>query len=487
MGSLQKTAISSIKWSTLQTIIVGLLGPISLLIKAKFLNPVEFGYLSIIMITIGLFGTLEGFGISQAIIQKDTISKEESSTIFIFNILSCIVFALILYFASPFIAIFFKMSELKDYLPIVSIIIFLHGPTLLMRAYFEKNLLFRQLSIIAIFRNLLITLVMTLFLILDFGVFSVIIGHLVGIIFVAVTFSILAIRIKLFKIKLFFKLSALFPFLKFGIYVSGKGLLSFVTHRLDEIVIGYFLSQEILGFYHFGKNMLEKIRILITNTYGKVLFPLFAKLKNNQNRLQKVYYQITSYIGFSAFPLFGGIAVTAHLFVPIVFGEIWKDSIIVFQVFSISTIFLVLTANIASSLLYSANRPKIVFYVEIVTSILYFILILTIASNGMLAILLTYFSYVILKTLALQHFANSQLKTNLLFYFKQLVPQIITTVIMCIVILLLQHITQNYIGELLLLVLSVLLGVGVYSTITWFYASNIILELKSAVIKGRIT
>jgi len=84
--NLKYKAIKGVKWTTVKTGIVGLIGPISQIIKAKYLSPEEFGYVAVIMIFIGLFDIVENFGISQAVIQKENVNKEEASSLFFLNI-----------------------------------------------------------------------------------------------------------------------------------------------------------------------------------------------------------------------------------------------------------------------------------------------------------------------------------------------------------------------------------------------------------------
>ena len=83
--NLKHKAIKGVKWTTVKTGIVGLIGPISQIIKAKYLSPEEFGYIAVIMVFIGLLDIVENFGISQAVIQKENINKEESSSLFLLN------------------------------------------------------------------------------------------------------------------------------------------------------------------------------------------------------------------------------------------------------------------------------------------------------------------------------------------------------------------------------------------------------------------
>ncbi len=486
MDSLKKKAISSVKWTTLQTAVVGITGPILLVVKARFLSPEEFGYIAVILIVTGLFNVLESFGISQAIIQRDEISVQESSTLFYFNILLSCFLAVLLYVVSPLIAAFFSLPALKGYLRLVCIIVLITSPSLLLRAFLEKQMYFKYLSLIAIAGSLLNLGATTFFLSAGFGVRGVIYAQIVGVVFVTLSILLVTACFNTARVSFYFNPIKLIPFLRFGIFVSAKQIMTFITHRLDEVVIGYFLSPEILGIYHFGKNMLEKIRGLITSSFGKVLFPVLSKLKNQPRKLTIAYQRISRYIALGAFPVFAGIAATAHLFVPVIFGAQWMDSIIVFQVFSVGVILLALTANVSSSLLYSVNKPDLVFYIDVVTNVIYFASLLLFAAQGMIAVLIAYLCYVVYKTMTLQYYANCQLIDNFLSYFRQLAIPALSTIVMLAAVLFFQLLSKPELGDISQLAGSIIIGALVYIAMAWIFAHDTLTQLRSAMVKGEI-
>lgn len=483
MALLKQKAVNSVRWTAIQTIFIGLIGPIFLIIKARFLSPEEFAYISVILIAIGFFRLLESFGISQAIIQRDSVSVQESSSIFFFNIFLSFFFTGILYIISPIIADFYSLPRLDFFLRLVSIIVLLTGPSLLFRAFLEKYLHFKYLSLIDITRNLIVVAATTLFLILDFGVSGIIWGEILATLFTTISITYFSYRLKVTTLNFCFSTNTLKPFIKFGIFVSGKQVMTFASQRIDEIVIGYFLAPEILGIYYFGKNMLDSLRILITNSFAKVLFPVLSQIKHDRVKLSLAYQRISRYIAVGAFPVFGGIAATAHLFVPVVFGEQWIDSIVVFQVFSVAVIFLVLTANVSTSLLYSINKPHVVFYIDIATNALYFISLLFFASYGMIAVLIAYSCHVMYKTIILQYFANYQLAHSFLDYFRELAVPTISVLIMVLVVLVFQIVSSPVIGNTSQLLSSVFIGAIVYGIISWLLDKRTLKELNSALIR----
>ncbi|MBB5174555.1 lipopolysaccharide biosynthesis protein [Texcoconibacillus texcoconensis] len=462
LSNLKSRAISSMKWTTFQTIIVGLSGPLLMIFKARYLTPEEFGVLAIVTIVIGLMNTIENFGISQAVIQKNEISREEQSSLFFFNIFLVLFLGGVLYTISDLLATVFDMPDLSYLLPLTSLIVIINGPSLLFRALLEKSLLFKEISLIKIFRNILLFIVTVLFLYLGYGLIGIVFAQLLAVASSVALILFVSLKNKLVNIMPYFSVKVIKPFLSFGIYVFGKQIMTFTTHRIDEVIIGLFLSNEILGIYHFAKNMLERLRNLITSSFSKVLFPVLSKLKNDINKLSNTYIRISKYLGFFAFPVFIGIAVTAEYFVPFIFGEQWIESIPFFQAFSIILIPLILTANLSSSLLYSLGKPSTVFYIDLVTNSLYVILLFIFAQFGIYAVVLAYGFYVVSKTMSLQFITSKQLLYGFFYYITEFKYILLASIVMTGFVLFVQTASDNYLDIRLIFGLSVLLGSIVY-------------------------
>ncbi|WP_066632802.1 lipopolysaccharide biosynthesis protein [Desulfolucanica intricata] len=484
MGTLRARTITSIKWTATQTAFVALSAPIFQLIQARFLSPNDFAHLSIVMIFIGLFNVLGNFGISQAIIQRDTLDSQETSTLFLFNIfLSCFL-GILIYFLSPLIAHFFNLPDISFLIKLTIFILILDSPSQLCKAFLQKKLLFKDLSVIAMVKNISMILFSTIFLIIGLGVLGIIIGNIISVFISTVLILITGWKRKIVNC-LCFKIKAIYPFLNFGLFVIGKQVLTHISVHIDEIIVGLFLSPEILGVYYFGKNMLEKLRTLITASFSSVLYPVLSKLKYDNSKQSLAYNKISNYIATLAFPVFVGIALTSHLFIPMFFGQKWTDSIIVFQVFSLALIPKVLTANLATSLLYSVNKPNIVFNIEIVTNLLYFVVLYFTGAQGLNFVLLLHSLYIVSKTIILQYFANKLLGSGFWNYILGLKITALATAAMVIIILSFQKIFTHF-SELFQFTGSVIIGALCFIIIEWLFDRQILIEIKSAIYTKKV-
>lgn len=487
MSSLEKKAISGIKWTTIQTVLSALTGPGLLYIKSWFLDAEEFGRISIILVVIGIIKLMEVFGISQAIVQRDYISKKETGALFLFNIGASLFFCAALYFSSPHIASFYTMPDLSEYLRLSILVVLFSGPALLFRAFLQKELYFKHLALLDMGANLLVFLVTTLLLVSGEGIAGVVWGQVAGALFTTLIVCILVIRLKIAPLTLNMRLASVAPFLRFGAFVSGKQIINYLSIRLDELVIGYVLGSEILGVYHFGKNMLEKIRGLITKSFTRIVYPVFARIKHSKDRLSRIFLRITKYVSLATFPVFTGIAITAHLFIPVFFHDEWIDSIIVLQVFSITMMFMILAANVSTSLLYAVNKPEVIFYVDLATVGVYFLALIQFASFGIVTVLAIHAAFIVIKTVVLQYYTDKSMTYHFTSYLKHIAPALLASGTMALAVLLLQWLLTPHISTVLLMSISIISGITVFILSIFAVDKKTLHELKRAIVKGEVT
>lgn len=488
MSTLKDKAVNGVLWTSIRTVITALTGPLLLFVQARYLTPSEFGVLAIINIFISIINVIENFGISTAVIQRDHISKNERSSLFLFQVAFCSFLGLILIVSAPLFSNIFNMPLLDSLLRLISVIIFLNGPMILFTAFLEKDFHFKALSIIQIIREIVLLVSTTLLFVFGFGLYGFVIGQIIAVFVMLLLILGVSIKKNLVHFYFHFKISDIKPFLKFGVYIAGKQLMTQLTHHVDELIIGYYFSANVLGLYFFAKNLLNRLRLLITTAFAKVLFPILSKVKNDRVRLTYVYNEISRYIGIIAFPIFFGVALTADIFIPIFFGEEWLGSINYFMILSIAYIPYILTANLATSLLYSVNKPKLVLKTDIIVNLIYIILLLLLswANFGIYAIAILYAAYLVFKTMTLQFLTQLELLTSFKDYVGLFKNTIISTFAM-IVLISASKVIGAQIFEVdhsvIVLILNVVLGCLAYAAVYYLLDKNTLTSMKQMIFK----
>ncbi|KYG30591.1 oligosaccharide flippase family protein [Alkalihalobacillus trypoxylicola] len=484
-SNIKNKTIKGVKWTSLNTIFNSVSYPIYQIILATLLLPQDFAYIAIISLFISLSVMINNLGIGEAVIQKDKVNTQQLSSLFFFSALISIIISSILFVTAPYISNYYELQNLEIIVKLIIITIIINGSTSIFRVILQKNLLFKEYSIILMIK-ILLDMVLTLTLIISgFGIFGYVYGTIGATLIYAILLITVALRKTEMKILIHFNMKDIIPFLNFGFSISLKKILTEITHRIDEVIIGGMLAPEILGVYFFGKNLILHLRALITNAFGQILLPVFSKMKSDLVKLKRVYNKVSYLIAMVSFPVFVGISLTAHLIIPTFFGDQWIGSIEVIQVLSIVMIFLVLTANIATSLLYSLNKPMLVLYIDIVSAFVYIFTLYVFGNKGLQIILTLYSLQIILKTVTLQFFVSKGLNFKFLKYVFQFKKVIFSTVTMAFVVVISQ-ILFSEINEFIQLVLSIIIGILVYVGLQYIIDKNNVKELLSIFLKRRI-
>ena len=303
MNSLTKDALRRVKWTTASTVILLILSPAYLFIKTRYLTPEDFGLVAFLTIIIGILHQFEGTGVVQGVIQKDTVDSQEASTLFIFKFAISLVIAGILYLLSGQIAIWFNMISIKEYLRYFPILVILNGINRFYPSFFKIRFMFKELAISDVLTQISLIVITTVLLISGWGVWGVIYGQIFSQCIKLIIYLYYTRKYKVVSLKVYFNYNKLRPFMRFGIFTTSKTAIDCISKQMDEIAISYFLGAEVLGLYHFGKNLLEQIIQIANKSFTKILLPLFSKLKDDKNKATEVYKLLTRNLawGFSCF------------------------------------------------------------------------------------------------------------------------------------------------------------------------------------------
>lgn len=429
-ASIKHSAARGLKWTGLFSVFNALTAPALKIFLARALTPTDFAHIAIVSLAVSASRLINNMGLSEAVIQRKDVSPREVSSVFFLTVMVSAVVAAALFLGAGAIQRFYGFASLQGLLQVVSLSVVISGSTSLFRVYLQKNLFFRETILSQIGRSLANLVTVVVLILLGYGLYGYAIGNIAGASVQAVMLVYFAKRKTDIKIRLYFGLREVAGFLKFSVFVSLKQVLTFASIHIDEVIIGKFLAPEIFGIYFFAKDFLNKPHELIGSSFTQVLFPVFSRLNDSRERLRSAYLRITRTVSFLAFPIFVGIGLTAHLFVPVVFGQKWLPAVYIIQIFSSFGVFRVMTSNIASSLLYSINRPNTVFYIDLFTTGSYFLLLLGLSRFGLNAVLAMYGAFIFSKVALLQITVGRALGTPLLSYFGQLRGAFLATLVM---------------------------------------------------------
>lgn len=370
--SLKSTAASGIKSNGVASIIIVVLQAIQLVVLARILSPEDFGLMAMIEVVIGIARIFTDLGVGAAIIYKLSITDNELSSLYWLNYLAGLFVAILVFISRPLIAGFYNEDRLIELLGWISIVFFVAPIGQQYQVLMQKRLEFNRLAVIDVISSSFSFIVTIILAITGIGVLALIIGEIVRT-FVRSMISLL-VGLKFWKPSLHFKRKDLSGFVGFGLFQMGEKVLNYFNQRIDQILIGWLLGAEILGYYTLAYNIALAPFLRINPILTRVAFPTFSKLQNNVVRLRRGYLKLIKALSLINFPILIGIAIISSQIILNIFGSEWVDSIRLLQLLAFVALIRSIV-NPVGSLLLAKGRADLGFYWNLAILLVHFLVI----------------------------------------------------------------------------------------------------------------
>ncbi|MDM7998330.1 MAG: MOP flippase family protein [Acidobacteriota bacterium] len=330
--SLKSRAVSGMKWTTASSIVAAVNDSPRLIVLAWLLMPDDFGLMAMVYVVIGFAQMYNDLGISLALIHHRDVTHEELSSLYWLNIFSGIAIFAIIWFISPLVPLVFHDTRVIPLVRAVGLIFLIAPVTSQFEILLQKELAFKSLAIRDVCGSIANTIAAVSCAFAGFGVWSLVVGQITNTFVRGVLIA--PIGFHKFRPSIRFHFPECRRFLSFGLFQLGERSANYLGQRLDQILIGAMLGPRSLGFYTFAYNLTVQPMYRLSPIFGRVAFPVLAKVQDDSARLKKGYLKLVNLVATCNAPLLIGLAVLAPVAVPIIFGSKWSESIILVQVLS---------------------------------------------------------------------------------------------------------------------------------------------------------
>lgn len=345
MDTKNKT-LTGLKWTTYSTIFLAVTEILKISIITRLIEKKDFGLMAIVLFIISFLSLFNDMGISTAILHKQNISKKQYSSLYWLNwIISFLVYALLL-LITPLTSNFYNLPALNILIPLVGLNIFFVGLGSQFRIIEQKNLLYKDISIIEIVSSLVSFLAAIYFAYNDYKVYTLVYSLIIRVGLSNCLFFIMGY--KKYGLLVYYKFHDTTPFLKIGIYQVGSQIINYFNRDIDVLIIGKLFSTEVLGGYSLAKELVRKPTFLFNSIINKVYGSSLARF-NYDNKLLKIeFLKLTNITSSLAIPLYIFILFFSAPIINIVYGSNYADISTQVKVLSVYMIFRTVGANIGN-------------------------------------------------------------------------------------------------------------------------------------------
>jgi len=287
---------------------------------ARLLAPHDYGVAAMVVVFSSLVIVFSDMALGAALVQRQTLTEEDRSTVFWTALAGGLVFTCIgLALAGP-VAAFYGEPEVRSLFAVLSLSFVVTSLATTQNALLVREMNFRALELCLIAATLSGGAVALFVAIRGYGPWAVIAQHFT----VAVVTTILLWRVSRWRPSFTYSRESLRSLGGFSLKVLGQRLLYYVHANVDNLLVGRVLGPAALGAYAVAYSVMlvpfSRIAVPIT----EVLFPAFSELQDDRGRMTSSWVRATRVIAALSAPSLLGMIVLAPEFVAVVLGDRWS-------------------------------------------------------------------------------------------------------------------------------------------------------------------
>ena len=472
--------VRGLKWSTISRISQQGLQYIATIILVGVLSPDDFGLMAMAMVVIGFLDIFKDLGTSSAIIKEENPSNELKCSLFWVNVGFGLLIFVIIYFASPLLAVLFNSSKVELVLQLLSLSFLFAGFSIQQKALLEKKMSFQILSLIELFSSAIAFLVAVYLALNGFGVWSLV-WQVLSNTFLS---TVLIWIFSNWKPGLLFKFSELRKITAYSANLVGFNIINYFARNGDYFLIGKFLGDHELGHYYLAyRIMLYPLRN-ITLVISRVIFPAFSKIQHENAKLREAYVRITNSIAIITFPMMAGLALVSFNFTEAFFGENWDTKLVAHIIIILAPVGALQSIISTVGNIYQVKgRTDWMFRWSLFASTLTLLGFIIGLKWGITGVAISYLITNVLMIFPVFMIPFKLINLSVVKFLISFKLTILSVVGMIVVLLCALYLIADKFNDIITLSILIILGIGSYLLISFSINKDKLIEIKSMVSK----
>ncbi|MFV7770803.1 oligosaccharide flippase family protein [Shewanella marisflavi] len=259
-------------------------------LSSNVLSVEEFGYLNILLAISFIMSNVAAFGIPNAIVYFGHESKNQlfiKRTVIYHTLFVCVISVL-----------FFMLSRFlfKGEYDLLVLFFFSQYLFLMLNGFLQSKNEIRVLNFASVIQWVIIFFALVYIWQIDalISVSQILAIYSIGF-FVPVIIFAKRIGFELDVFKRITHSKSKREFYSYGIGTFINSVVSFLNHRLDLMIVGYFLGAGNAGYYSFASQMCEKMSIF-SQAYCTILFPKLVRIESDKEKSKILIKQIINLV-----------------------------------------------------------------------------------------------------------------------------------------------------------------------------------------------
>lgn len=288
-------------------------------ILARLLDPEDYGLLAMVFVVTHFLALFRDMNLSLATVQRASITHQQVSTIFWFNLAISALIAALIAALSPAIAWFYDEPRLTLIALALAAPILIRGVVVQHKALLRRKLRFGSLMGIDLGTILFGYVVAIAMAWLGFGYWSLVAMHVA----VAISDVILSWMITRWSPGWPSRGTGVRSMVVFGGNLTAYSVIRFASRSLDNLIIGYQWGAAALGIYSKSRDLAGQVAGYAQSPFSAVGVPSLSRLNDEPEKYRATFRRLAQKIALIAVAASVLIACTASDLVAILLGPKW--------------------------------------------------------------------------------------------------------------------------------------------------------------------
>lgn len=478
IAEIKTKSIKSVLSLTIRRLILRVLSQISFIVLARLLTQEQFGIFAIVSFVVNFFGFFSDIGLAASLIQKKgDLTKQDLQTTFTIQQTLVGSLVILIMISAPFITNTFYKSSLGEngalLIQILAFSLLLSSLKSIPSIILERQLQFDRLVIPEIIETILYNLVLVVLAWQGYGVWSFIVALLIrGIVGVILIYSLAP-----WPIGFGFDKSVFKKLFSFGLPYQLNGLIALIKDNIVPTYVATKLGTAVVGNIGWAQKY-AFLPLEAMNDVIRVTFPTYSRLQEHPELLKKALEKSLYFISLIVYPMLFGLIALMPWIARIVLSPPdnpgkWDQALPLFYLFTFSTFWAGISTTFTNAL-FAIGKARVVLNFMVLWTVLTWTLtpiLTTIYGQNGIGIASALISFTSIGVIIVM---KRHVKVNILH---SIGPQILAAVVMGIV---LRLFALQFVDNFWLLILSVILGGGIYAVCLFLLTGKrFLLEIKT--------
>lgn len=472
-GDIKTKTVSNLIWRFAER--VGAQG-VTLLVSiviARILSPSDYGIIALVTIFTSVLQVFIDSGLGTALIQNKDADDLDFSTVFLFNVVFCLVFYVGLFITAPYIADFYDNMALTSVVRVLGLTLIISGVKNVQQAYVSRNLLFKKFFFSTLGGTIGAGILGITMAYLGFGVWALVVQQIFN---ATVDTVILWLTVK-WRPKKTFSFKRLKLLFNYGWKILVAMLVNTVYQNIRQLIIGKVYSPQDLAFYNRGKQFPDVFVSNINSSIDSVLLPVMANKQNDREALKNMTRRAISVSSYIMWPLMLGLLSMGESFISFVLTDKWLPAFPFLAIFCVVKGFEPIhTANLNA--IKAMGYSDIILRIEVTKKVIGIVLIFITMHISVFALGFSSVIYTIIAGILNASPNKKLLNYTYIEQIKDILPSLAMATIMAIIVyfvgyikvpIIFKLISQIFMGGVIYILLSVL-----FKSISFKYVYNIV-------------